>query len=336
MIKKLISSVYRLRKVGSTQYFKSMSSQDNTNCTKQSDNWLVRARDVVPALSTLKHKGEAGRVGIVGGSLEYTGAPYYAAISALSVGADLVHVFCKVAAGPALKAYSPELIVHPILDVPNALEQIEQWLPRLHVIVIGPGMGRAENVLQLVIQLIQKCRSMNLPLIIDADGLFLLIRHPELVHDYSGVILTPNEAEFQRLFGSDVTEVTDAIRALGTGVTILRKGLVDRIYDSKNGTVIVECPVGGSARRCGGQGDLLAGAIAAFYCWVINPDSNISVEPAVLCWAGSVLAKECNKAAFAGKGRGMLTTDMIPLIPSVFRRIFDSEDKLFKSTSMNP
>lgn len=316
-----------------------MSSENNADrIQQQSDNslWLTRARDVVPSLTPLHHKGQAGRVGIVGGSLEYTGAPYYAAISALSVGVDLVYVFCGVAAGPAIKAYSPELIVHPILDVPNALAQIEQWLPRLHVLVIGPGMGRTENVLELVGQLIHKCRSLNLPLVIDADGLFLLTRHPELVHDYNGVILTPNEAEFQRLFGSNVSEVADAMRTLGSGVTILRKGLVDRIYDSKNGTVIVECPVGGSGRRCGGQGDLLAGAIAAFYCWARTSNSDVSVEPAVLCWAGSVLAKECNKTAFAVKGRGMLTTDMIPLIPSVFRRVFDSDDKLFKNMSTNP
>lgn len=226
--------------------------------------------------------------------------------------------------------------MHPILDVTDALEQIEQWLPRLHVLVIGPGLGRADNVLKLVSQLIQKCRSLSLPLVIDADGLFLLTQHPELVHDYNGVILTPNEAEFQRLFGSEASKVTDAIRALGPGVTILRKGLIDRIYDSKNGSLIVECPAGGSARRCGGQGDLLAGAIAAFYCWAIQTDSNNCVEPAVLCYAGSVLAKECNKTAFAVKGRGMLTTDMIPLIPSVFRRVFDSEEKLFKNTSTNP
>lgn len=62
------------------------------------------------------HKGEAGRIGVIGGSLEYTGAPYYAGIAALKFGADLCHVFCPKAASIPLKCYSPELIVHPILD----------------------------------------------------------------------------------------------------------------------------------------------------------------------------------------------------------------------------
>lgn len=62
------------------------------------------------------HKGEAGRIGIIGGSFEYTGAPYYAGISALKFGCDIVHIFCPQAAAIPIKCYSPELIVHPLLD----------------------------------------------------------------------------------------------------------------------------------------------------------------------------------------------------------------------------
>jgi ATP-dependent NAD(P)H-hydrate dehydratase len=71
----------------------------------------------VPKLTNNFHKGEAGRIGIVGGSLEYTGAVYYSGISALKVGCDLVHVFCPQSAALPIKSYSPELIVHPLLDV---------------------------------------------------------------------------------------------------------------------------------------------------------------------------------------------------------------------------
>jgi ATP-dependent NAD(P)H-hydrate dehydratase len=70
----------------------------------------------VPQLTNNMHKGEAGRIGIIGGSLEYTGAPYYAGISALKVGCDLVHIFCPASAAIPIKSYSPELIVHPLLD----------------------------------------------------------------------------------------------------------------------------------------------------------------------------------------------------------------------------
>ena len=67
----------------------------------------------------------------------YTGAPYFAAISALKAGADLVHVFCEREAGQVIKSYSPELIVHPVLDTEYVMEEIDQWLPRFHCVVIG-------------------------------------------------------------------------------------------------------------------------------------------------------------------------------------------------------
>lgn len=68
----------------------------------------------MPKLTFSLSKGKSGIVGVIGGSLEYTGAPFYAAMAALKMGADLAHVFCsKQAAGP-IKSYSPELIVHPV------------------------------------------------------------------------------------------------------------------------------------------------------------------------------------------------------------------------------
>ena len=98
----------------------------------------------VPLLSSDMHKGQAGRIGIIGGSLEYSGAPFYAGIAALKTGCgedilffgiavfllwsfflDLVHIFCQQSAALPIKSYSPELIVHPILDSDNPIELIE-------------------------------------------------------------------------------------------------------------------------------------------------------------------------------------------------------------------
>lgn len=54
---------------------------------------------------------QLGRVGTFGGSKDYTGAPFFASMSALRAGADLSYVFTAKEAAPALKAYSPELMV---------------------------------------------------------------------------------------------------------------------------------------------------------------------------------------------------------------------------------
>ena len=90
-----------------------------------------------------KYKGYSGKICIIGGSPNYTGAPYYAAISALRTGADLSHVFCHPTAASAIKTYSPELIVHSCLDNQNNFEkEAEAWFDRFTGFVIGPGLGR--------------------------------------------------------------------------------------------------------------------------------------------------------------------------------------------------
>ena len=72
-------------------------------------------KTVIPPLIFDIHKGEAGRIGVVGGSEEYTGAPIFASMAAFRTGADLVHVFCTKNAAIPIKSYSPDLIVHPLL-----------------------------------------------------------------------------------------------------------------------------------------------------------------------------------------------------------------------------
>ena len=73
--------------------------------------------EIMPKLSLNKHKRQDGRICIIGGSAEYTGAPYFAAISVLRGGGDLLHVICDYNAGNSIKSYGPEIIVEPYLDL---------------------------------------------------------------------------------------------------------------------------------------------------------------------------------------------------------------------------
>lgn len=289
--------------------------------TTSSVDWLARARAVVPPLANSKHKGQAGRIGIIGGSLEYTGAPYFAAISALKVGADLVHVFCMKDAATVIKSYSPELIVHPILDDAEPIQKISPWLERLHVLVIGPGLGRDEKVLDTVTQLICLCKTLHKPLVIDADGLFLLAQDFSIIRNYKNAILTPNVMEFERLFGENGSDFEQKFGGIGKGlVTVLEKGLTDKIYYAGNLDEYLETS-GGSGRRCGGQGDLLSGSLATFFCWALQQEEPNAAQ--VACYAASLFAKECNRSAFLEKGRSMTTSDMIAHIHVVFERLFE-------------
>lgn len=69
---------------------------------------------IVPPLDGTTYKGQGGRVGILGGSVDYTGAPFYDAMAALRVGAELCTIYTATEAASAIKSYSPELMVTPV------------------------------------------------------------------------------------------------------------------------------------------------------------------------------------------------------------------------------
>ncbi|XP_030642357.1 ATP-dependent (S)-NAD(P)H-hydrate dehydratase isoform X2 [Chanos chanos] len=297
------------------------------------ENILPLVRNTVPALTSKKHKGQDGRIGIIGGCQEYTGAPYFAAISALKTGADLSHVFCTKDAATVIKSYSPELIVHPVLDSPNAVEEIEKWLPRLHSLVVGPGLGREDMLLKTAKDVIEKSKTRGIPIVIDADGLWLVAKEPSVIQGYQKGILTPNFMEFSRLYEAmhhEPLDSTDHHRtaqqlsvAMGN-LTVVLKGEEDIITD---GTRVITCTHEGSGRRCGGQGDLLSGSLGVFAHWAYSssPDASGGMNPSLVAAYGATsLTRQCNRQAFLRHGRSTTTSDMIQEISTAFKKLFES------------
>ncbi|XP_026378592.1 ATP-dependent (S)-NAD(P)H-hydrate dehydratase-like [Papaver somniferum] len=295
-------------------------------------------RRITPTLDPSRHKGQAGKVAVIGGCREYTGAPYFAAISALKIGADLSHVFCTKDAAPIIKSYSPELIVHPILEesysirdeerrsiLSKVLAEVGKWMERFDCIVVGPGLGRDPFLLDCVSEIMKLARRSNVPIVVDGDGLFLVTVNLDLVRGYHLAVLTPNVNEYKRLVQKVIgTEVNDQdaaeellylARGIG-GTTVLRKGKSDLISD---GVTVNVVSIFGSPRRCGGQGDILSGSVAVFSSWarqcisVAESDSSTSrVNPMVLgCIAASALLRKAASMAFQDKKRATLTTDII-------------------------
>nr|XP_019586635.1 PREDICTED: ATP-dependent (S)-NAD(P)H-hydrate dehydratase isoform X2 [Rhinolophus sinicus] len=300
---------------------------------KDMENTLKLVRNIIPPLTTKKHKGQDGRIGIIGGSQEYTGAPYFAAISALKVGADLSHVFCTREAAPVIKSYSPELIVHPILDSPDAVREVEQWLPRLHALVVGPGLGRDDVLLGNVKGILEASKARGVPIVIDADGLWLIAQQLTLIQGYQKAILTPNHVEFSRLSEAALRDPVDSgdrrgavlrlSQALGN-VTVVQKGEQDVISD---GEQVLECSQPGSNRRCGGQGDLLSGSLGVLLHWALHtgPEKTNGFSPFLVAAFGAcALTRQCNHQAFQKHGRSTTTTDMIAEIGPAFNRLFET------------
>jgi ATP-dependent NAD(P)H-hydrate dehydratase len=94
---------------------------------KESDMRQEAVDKCVLPLTLAGHKGSSGRIGVLGGSARYTGAPFYAALASLKVGADLAFCFCADEASIPIKSYSPELVVIPVYKASDfdALSQSE-------------------------------------------------------------------------------------------------------------------------------------------------------------------------------------------------------------------
>lgn len=227
-----------------------------------------------------------------------------------------MHLFCGRDAAIPIKSYSPEVMVHPVLDDPtDPIKLIKPWLDRLHVLVIGPGLGRDPTVFATIRRVIALCRELKKPLVVDADALFLISQDLSLIANYPGAILTPNVVEFSRIFG-DGEDHTEKFDQIGGSVSVLKKGFNDTIYTGVNKVADLVTVQGGRGRRCGGQGDILSGCTAVFYAWALQSEDT---EPAkVACVGASHFVKTLNETTFAEKGRSMTASDMIDHIHAVF------------------
>jgi len=230
------------------------SEPSQINMSTPSRAMLSKVRKIVPPMLEKFHKGQLGRVAVIGGSADYTGAPYFSAMASARLGCDLSYVFCEPSAAPTIKSYSPNLMVSPILRSTASISQAQKeadvsgeelakpildMLPRLHVLVIGPGLGRDAVTQKQVKAVIQAARKHDppVPMVLDADALWLVQTDPEIIKGHKECILTPNVVEFGRLaksvgldqnIGSPEKACQQLSKILG-GVCIIQKGAVDYI-----------------------------------------------------------------------------------------------------------
>lgn len=177
----------------------------------------------------------------------------------------------------------------PTPDTRDLAEPIISFLQRLHVLVIGPGLGRDTKTQEIVVEVIEEAKSQNIPIVLDADALLLVQQKPDLIKGYPECILTPNVVEFARLakaLGVDISIKNESENKQGDneqekarnresqacerlssalgGVTIIQKGKQDII---SNGITSLICDVEGGLKRSGGQGDTLTGSLGTFFAW---------------------------------------------------------------------
>jgi NAD(P)H-hydrate epimerase len=203
------------------------------------------------------HKGMAGKVALLAGSPEFTGAAVLAASGALYGGAGLIHLYVPQAVAAAVTAKCPpEIIVHGCSDPQELLESAPD------AIVVGPGLGPMSDA--FAAQLMQLLAHSEVPTVLDADALNLLARLGIDQALKPNHLLTPHPGEFRRL-APDLADLPreDAARMFvgRHPVTLLLKGC--RTLVTKHDAPLWCNATGSPGMATGGQGDVLAGVIGA-------------------------------------------------------------------------
>ncbi|MEM1507513.1 MAG: NAD(P)H-hydrate dehydratase [Candidatus Bathyarchaeia archaeon] len=259
------------------------------------------------------HKGDFGRLLVVGGSETFSGAPTLTALAALRAGVDLVYIAAPRETAYAISSMSPDLITLKLegdhLSMRN-MPIIRSYVERVTAIAIGPGLGLHKETEEAVNEMVGAAEKRRIPVLLDADGLKAFANFKRRLE--TPAVLTPHLGEYTLLAGEkppeDLEGRAEHVKktAEDLNVVILLKSHVDIISD---GFRVKFNFTGNPGMTVGGTGDVLSGIVAAFLSQGIDP-----FEAAV---AGAFINGAAGDFVVAEKGYHMVASDLIDLIPKV-------------------
>jgi NAD(P)H-hydrate epimerase len=251
------------------------------------------------------HKGHFGEVLVIGGG-PYTGAPALSAQAALRAGADLVRVACPESVAGAVQGYSENLIVRPFEGerfTPDAVDGVADLAGEQDVVLLGPGLGDAEETLDAVASFLETYDGLA---VVDADALQVV---PD-VDTEAELVCTPHQGELRAMGGETAEgwrERADLVESFAAdlGHTLLVKGAYDVIADGERARV---SRTGNPGMTVGGTGDVLAGVTAAL--------SAVQTPFDAAC-LGAYVTGAAGDRVVDGQGYGLVATDLLDAIPRV-------------------
>jgi NAD(P)H-hydrate epimerase len=259
------------------------------------------------------HKGDSGRLLVIGGSEIYSGAPTLVSLGALRTGVDLVYLAAPSKVAYAISSISPDLITVKLEGNnlnPSNIETLKPYLSMVDVIAMGPGMGLNYETIDFVKLCIDEIEKAGKTLLLDADGLkaFARFKRPLKVP----LVLTPHAGEYAILTGETLPENQNE-RALAVQKTakilnavIIVKGKVDIICDAERVKLNF---TGNPGMTVGGTGDVLSGIVSGLMAQHVEPFEASVAGTFVNGAAGDFVASEI--------GFHMVATDIIDWIPTV-------------------
>src|SRR3954447_6157818 len=269
----------------------------------------VAALATPPAGETDKYR--RGVLGVAGGSAQYTGAAVMAVAGALRTGVGMVRYAGPSRPADLVRAAWPEVVVTDLAPGDGATVtsagRVQAW-------VACSGLGSdadAEHVVRAVLDT-------DVPVLVDADGLAVLARHPELVGRRTApTVLTPHAGEFARLVDCPREDVEarrlEHVRRAATRLSaiVVLKGATTLVAapDGQVWANSVDTPYLATA----GSGDVLSDVIGALLA--------AGIEPAPAAAAGVFLHGLAGVHASAHPAAPITAMDIADALPAAWRTV---------------
>lgn len=277
------------------------------DATDDVDMYLIEATDVaawVPPREPDAHKWNHA-VRVISGSAGMEGAASLVGMSALRAGSGMVHLSWR--AGSSTFSQPTEIVGH-VLPTTDWASFVAVDIARFGAMVIGPGLGRGDDVGAEVRAILARC---DIGVVIDGDGISGSIDphgdYSTLRSRTADTILTPHDGEFASLGGDALSaDRIGATRDLAAriGCTVVRKGATTIISDAEGAVYVVAS--GDQRLATAGTGDVLAGIIGAFLARGLAAPEAAAAAAFVHGVAGSRCAVE-----------GTIARDVVGLISDV-------------------
>lgn len=224
--------------------------------------------EAIPVRGKHLHKGDFGRVSIIAGSRDFTGAAYISTEAAVKSGSGLVTLCCH----DSIKEIMSNRLIEAMTLSFKDRERLNDVLMKSDAIAIGPGMGDTVETFKILKDVIEYT---DCPIVIDADGINVLKNNLNILKEKRNkIVLTPHLGEMSRITGIPVETIkrnrVDIAKSFAKeyNVIVLLKGFRTVITD---GDTLVINTTGNSAMASGGMGDCLTGIITSFIGQGLEP-----------------------------------------------------------------
>jgi NAD(P)H-hydrate epimerase len=238
-----------------------------------------------------------GKVLIIGGSIDYYGAPLLSALGALYSGADLVYLFVPESNFDVTRSLYPDFIVKKFPGqylTHTGVRDILEFSVKCDAVLIGPGIHDREVTVRAILELIE---GLQIPTVLDSTAIEVLKLVKEVPLSQP-IVVCPHKNEFERLTNREIKEdktfdeLVKFVRTIATEmkINILLKSAID-IISSLNGDIVFN-KTGNAGLTVGGSGDVLAGVITSMIAQKVDPFEACQIAAYLVGYTGDFLYKQ--------------------------------------------